>query len=178
MSQPSSVQAQLLVQPLTQTEIDQRVFDLYDEYCHGRIDRREFLLQAAAVTAGGLAMAQALLPRYAQAQTISFTDERIKARYVSYSSPGGNSGTMRGYLVQPSGAGPFPAVLVIQRTAGSILTSRTWRAGRQPRDSWRWRQMGCFPPAAIPATMMTVVPCRPVSTKASCARTCSTARAS
>ena len=23
--------------PLTQIEIDQRVFDLYDEYCHGRI---------------------------------------------------------------------------------------------------------------------------------------------
>ena len=122
MSQPSSEQAQLLVpdalQPVTQTEIDQRVFDLYDEYCHGRIDRREFLLQAAAVTAGGLAMAQALLPRYAQAQTISFTDERIKARYVSYPSPGGNSGTMRGYLVQPSGAGPFPAVLVIHENRG------------------------------------------------------------
>ena len=28
---------------VTQLEIDQRVFDLYDEYCHGRIDRREFL---------------------------------------------------------------------------------------------------------------------------------------
>lgn len=47
---------------MTQSEIDQRVFDLYDEYCHGRIDRREFLQQAAAVTVGGLAMAQALLP--------------------------------------------------------------------------------------------------------------------
>ena len=33
-------------QALTQGEIDQRVFDLYDEYCHGRIDRREFLQQA------------------------------------------------------------------------------------------------------------------------------------
>ena len=31
---------------LTQLEIDQRVFDLYDEYCHGRIDRREFLQRA------------------------------------------------------------------------------------------------------------------------------------
>ena len=46
---------------LTQGEIDQRVFDLYDEYCHGRIDRREFLQQAAAVTVGGLAMAVGLL---------------------------------------------------------------------------------------------------------------------
>jgi len=36
--------------PLTQIEIDQRVFDLYDEYCHGHIDRREFLQRAAAVS--------------------------------------------------------------------------------------------------------------------------------
>ena len=104
--------------PLTQIEIDQRVFDLYDEYCHGRIDRREFLARSAAVTIGGLAMAQALLPRYAQAQTISFTDERIKARYVTYPSPGGTSGTMRGYLVQPNGPGPFSAVLVIHENRG------------------------------------------------------------
>ena len=32
-------------------EIDPRVFDLYDEYCHGRIDRREFLKRASAITA-------------------------------------------------------------------------------------------------------------------------------
>jgi len=102
---------------LTQQEIDQRVLDLYDEYCHGGIDRREFLQRAALIT-GGLAMAHALLPRYALAQTISFTDSRIKAKYVSYPSPGGTSGTMRGYLVQPSGQGPFPAVLVVHENRG------------------------------------------------------------
>ncbi len=104
--------------PVTQLEIDQQVFDLYDEYCHGRIDRREFLKRAGALGAASLAMAQALLPQYAKAQTISFTDSRIKATYVSYPSPGGNSGTMRGYLVQPSGTGPFPAVLVIHENRG------------------------------------------------------------
>ena len=104
-------------EPVTQLEIDRRVFELYDEYCHGGIDRREFLARAALVV-GGLAMAQALLPRYAEAQTISFTDTRIKAQYVSYPSPGGNSGQMRGYLVQPAGAGPFPAVLVIHENRG------------------------------------------------------------
>ncbi len=103
---------------LTQIEIDQRVFDLYDEYCHGRIDRRSFLAQAAVVTVGGLAMVQALMPRYANAQTISFTDERIKGTYVTYPSPGGNSGTMRGYLVQPKGNGPFPVVLVVHENRG------------------------------------------------------------
>jgi carboxymethylenebutenolidase len=104
--------------PVTQLQIDQRVFDLYDEYCHGRIDRREFLARSAVLVAGGLAMAQALLPRYAQAQTISFTDTRMKAQYVNYASPGGNSGQMRGYLVQPAGVGPFPAVLVIHENRG------------------------------------------------------------
>ena len=104
-------------EPVTQLQIDQRVFELYDEYCHGGIDRREFLARAALVV-GGLAMAQALLPRYAEAQTISFTDTRIKAQYVSYPSPGGNSGQMRGYLVQPAGQGPFPAVLVIHENRG------------------------------------------------------------
>lgn len=103
---------------ITQHEIDQQVFDLYDEYCHGRIDRREFLKRAAALGAVSLAMAQALLPQYARAQMISFTDDRIKATYVNYSSPGGNSGTMRGYLVQPSGQGRFPAVLVIHENRG------------------------------------------------------------
>jgi carboxymethylenebutenolidase len=103
---------------LTQADIDRRVFELYDEYCHGGMDRRTFLLRAAAVTAGGLAMAQALLPRYANAQTISFTDPRIKASYVTYPSPGGNSGQMRGYLVRPTGNGPFGTVLVIHENRG------------------------------------------------------------
>ena len=103
---------------VTQTEIDQQVFDLYDEYCHGEIDRREFLRRAGALGAASLAMAQTLLPRYARAQIISFTDERIKATYVTYDSPGGTSGRMRGYLVQPTGDGPFPAVLVIHENRG------------------------------------------------------------
>ena len=102
-------------------DIEPRLFDLYDEYCHGRIDRREFMARAGALAVGGgsaLAMAAALLPQYAKAQTISFTDERIKPRYVDYPSPGGTSGTMRGYLVAPDDDGPFPAVLVIHENRG------------------------------------------------------------
>jgi len=102
-------------------EIDKQVYDLYDEYCHSEMERREFLRRASAlavVGGSGLAMAQALLPRYAAAQTISFTDERIKATYVDYDSPGGTSGRMRGYLVRPDGDGPFPAVIVIHENRG------------------------------------------------------------
>ena len=106
---------------MTDQETDQIIFDLYDEYCHGQIDRREFLGRATKLTIGGisaLALAQSLLPRYAEAQTISFTDKRIKARYVEYPSAGGTSGEMRGYLVQPAGNGPFPCVLVIHENRG------------------------------------------------------------
>ncbi len=102
-------------------EIDQRIFDLYDEYCHGYIDRREFLSKAATITIGGVSalwMAQALMPRYAEAQTISFTDERIRGLYVEYPSPGGTSGMMRGYLVQPTGEGPFPSVVIFHENRG------------------------------------------------------------
>ncbi len=102
-------------------DIDPRIYDLYDQYCHSNMDRREFLSRAAAITViggSGLAMAQALLPRYAKAQMVSFTDERIKATYVTYDSPGGNSGKMRGYLVQPVGDGPFPTVLVVHENRG------------------------------------------------------------
>ena len=102
-------------------KIDRRVFDLYDEYCHGRMDRREFLSRAAAMTIGGVSalwMAQALLPRYAEAQTISFTDPRMTGTYVDYPSPGGSSGMMRGYMVQPAGDGPFPSVLIIHENRG------------------------------------------------------------
>ncbi|MDR1935002.1 MAG: dienelactone hydrolase family protein [Candidatus Accumulibacter sp.] len=102
-------------------EIDQRVIDLYNEYCHGYISRRDFFSRVTAlamVGGSGLAMAQALMPRYAQAQTISFTDTRMKASYVGYPSPGGNSGSMRGYLARPSGPGPFPAVLVVHENRG------------------------------------------------------------
>src|SRR4029078_54905 len=101
---------------ITQPEIDQQVFDLYDEYCHGRIDRREFLKRAGAI--GALTFALSLLPAYARAQTISFTDSRIKAQYVTYPSPGGNADKIRGYLAHPAGYGPFPAVLVIHENRG------------------------------------------------------------
>jgi carboxymethylenebutenolidase len=103
---------------ITQLEIDQRVYDLYDEYCHGGIDRREFLKRAAALGVAGLAMAQGLLPNYARAQTIPFTDSRIKANYVEYPSPGGSAEKIRGYLAQPAGQGPWPAVLVIHENRG------------------------------------------------------------
>jgi carboxymethylenebutenolidase len=101
--------------------VDRRVYQLYDQYCHGEISRRQFFRRAVALSIGGLSaltLAQSMLPNYARAQQISFTDSRIHARYVDYPSPGGNGDSMRGYLVAPSGDGPFPAVLVMHENRG------------------------------------------------------------
>jgi carboxymethylenebutenolidase len=106
---------------MKQDQIDDQVFELYDEYCHGHIDRRQFFNRAAQLTVAGVsavAMAEALLPNYAEAQEVLFTDERITANWVNYPSPGGTSGEMRGYLVTPVGEGPFPAVLVMHENRG------------------------------------------------------------
>jgi carboxymethylenebutenolidase len=99
--------------------IDPLVYDLYDTYCHSDMGRREFLRRAAALgVAGGSSMALALLPDYARACQVSFTDERIKAEYVRFPSPGGNAADMRAYLVHPAKDGPFPAVLVAHENRG------------------------------------------------------------
>jgi carboxymethylenebutenolidase len=107
---------------MTEKRIDQRLFDLYDQYCHGYIERREFLQRAMAIAVGATsaaALIESLMPNYADAQMISFTDARMRAEYVSYPSPRG-SGTMRGYLVRPMGenARPAPGVLVIHENRG------------------------------------------------------------
>jgi carboxymethylenebutenolidase len=106
---------------LEQAKIDSQVYALYDEYAHSGMSRREFLSKAAmlpVIGGAGVAMAAMLLPKYAEAHTISFTDDRILPHYVVYDSPNGISGKMRGYLVSPSGPGPFPAVVVIHENRG------------------------------------------------------------
>jgi carboxymethylenebutenolidase len=106
---------------MDQKQIDDQVFELYDEYCHGKIDRRQFFKRASELTVVGisaLAMAEALMPNYADAQEVLFTDERMQANWIDYPSPGGTSGEMRGYLVQPDGDGPFPSVLVMHENRG------------------------------------------------------------
>lgn len=95
---------------------DQRLFDLYDDYCHSGMERREFLRRAAAM--GLLGAATALLPDYAQACQVSFTDERIVAEYVRFPSPGGSGPELRAYVVGPKAQGPVPAVVVAHENRG------------------------------------------------------------
>ena len=92
---------------------DQELLILFDAYVHGALDRRGFLDKAAKYSVGGVTAAMLLdqlSPRFAEAQVVKPDDGRINAQYVEYASPNG-SGTMRGYLVQPTkAAGKLPAV--------------------------------------------------------------------
>lgn len=106
---------------MTKEKIDQRLFDLYDEYAHGRIDRREFMRRAGMVAgaASAAAVVQGLMPRYAEAETVSFNDPRIRASWIEYPSPSATQ-KMRAYLVHPTAAGAHkrPGVLVIHENRG------------------------------------------------------------
>jgi carboxymethylenebutenolidase len=101
--------------------IPQEAFDWYDEYAHGFIDRRTFMARLSTLAAAGFTMGMllpALMPDYAFAEQVSFTDEAIKARYTTFPSPKGHK-EGRGYLVTPTALnGKAPVVLVVHENRG------------------------------------------------------------
>jgi carboxymethylenebutenolidase len=99
--------------------MDIRVIDLYNDYVHGSMPRREFLSRLATI-AGSAVAASALLPLlepgYAQAQQVAGDDERLRTGYVTYA---GAQGPVRAYLARPVAAsGKLPGVLVIHENRG------------------------------------------------------------
>ena len=103
------------------TDIDQRIWKLYDGYVHGSITRREFLDRAARFTASGVSAATLLSvlgPDYALARKVDPEDPSIVVDYKKYSSPKG-AGVMRGYFARPSNTGhKLPGVVVIHENRG------------------------------------------------------------
>ncbi|MGB7220720.1 MAG: dienelactone hydrolase family protein [Vicinamibacterales bacterium] len=104
-------------------KIPREAVELYDIYIHGGMPRRDFLEGLKKFAVGGLALpvlVDALMPNYALAQTVSKTDERIKAEYATVPSPQGN-GSIKGYLVKPASMLPMaklPGVLVVHENRG------------------------------------------------------------
>jgi carboxymethylenebutenolidase len=103
------------------SDFDPEVLILFDAYVHGAIDRRGFLNKASKYAVGGVTAAmllEALNPRFAEAQQVAKDDKRLKAEYLPYPSPQGNTG-MRGYIARPASAkGKLPGVLVVHENRG------------------------------------------------------------
>jgi carboxymethylenebutenolidase len=103
------------------SDFPQELLQLFDQYVHGDIPRREFLDGAKKFAVGGLtatAIWESLNPNYAWAQQVPKDDSRIKVGYETVASPQGN-GSIKGYLARPAKAsGKLPAVLVIHENRG------------------------------------------------------------
>jgi carboxymethylenebutenolidase len=102
-------------------DLNQEVFDLYDDYAHNKINRRKFMDKLSAYAVGGItvaSLASFLMPKYAEAQQIKPDDPRLKSEYIEYSAPEG-AGTMKGLLSLPTNAsGKLPGIVVVHENRG------------------------------------------------------------
>ena len=103
------------------TDFPKEVMNLFDEYVHGGISRREFMEGAQKYAVGGMTatmLLDALNPKFAEAQQVKKDDPRIRTKLVEYASPDGY-GKMRGYLALPAKAsGKLPGILVVHENRG------------------------------------------------------------
>lgn len=112
--------------------LDQRIINLYDEYTHRPLSRKEFL-QRLAELAGSTAAALAVLPLLepdAALAAITAGDELL-TETISYP---GASGEMKGYLARPKKGKKLAAVVIIHENRGlnahiEDVTRRAAQAG-------------------------------------------------
>ncbi len=108
-------------------KIPAEAVELYSQYIHGEVSRRDFFEGLKRYAVGGLTvtvLSEALLPNYAFGQQVRKDDERIKASYETIPSPNGN-GYIRGYFVRPDSANSrdktpakLPGVIVVHENRG------------------------------------------------------------
>ena len=103
------------------SDFPQELLNLFDQYVHGGITRRQFLDRAQKFAVGGLtaaALLDILKPDYALAVQVPPSDSRIKADRETVQSSQGN-GSIKGYFVKPANAtGKLPVVLVVHENRG------------------------------------------------------------
>ncbi|MBP7370464.1 MAG: dienelactone hydrolase family protein [Arenimonas sp.] len=99
--------------------VTQAVIDLYDEYTHRPLQRRDFIKRLATLV-GGSAAAYAVIPllenNYAQAAVVPENDKRLSASLIEFSGP---KGVLKAYLAKPVGTKQkLGSVLVIHENRG------------------------------------------------------------
>ena len=104
------------------SDYPQELLNLFDQYVHGGIDRRGFLVGAARFAVGSVTAAmllEELSPKFAEAQQVKPGDNRLTTKTLEYDSTQG-SGEMKGYLARPAKAKDkkLPGILVIHENRG------------------------------------------------------------
>ena len=96
--------------------MDQKIINLYDEYTHSKLGRKDFLKKLAILT-GSTALALTILPmlenNYVAAAT--FSEEGLDTETITYS---GTEGDMKGFLAKPKGKKNLGCVIVIHENRG------------------------------------------------------------
>ena len=102
-------------------DIKQEVFDLYDDYAHNRISRRNFLDKLSLYAVGSVTVPSLLsfmMPNYQEKIQVAEDDPRLKTETISYDSPKGG-GTISGQLSMPKDkSGKLPGILVVHENRG------------------------------------------------------------
>jgi carboxymethylenebutenolidase len=109
------------MEPLRTKDLHPELWNVFDDYVHGFIDRRGFLDRAAKYVVAPMTAAVALdlmNPRFAEAQQVKPDDKRIKTEWVEIDSPKGY-GKIKAYVAKPANAtGKLPTVLVVHENRG------------------------------------------------------------
>ena len=102
-------------------ELNQELFDLYDDYAHNRLDRRQFMDRLSTYAVGGVtlpSLLKLLMPNYQDQIQIAEDDPRLKTETVSYPSDKGG-GTIKAQLSKPVDAtGKLPGIVVVHENRG------------------------------------------------------------
>ncbi|MFY0627600.1 MAG: dienelactone hydrolase family protein [Reichenbachiella sp.] len=106
---------------IDKNDINQEVFDLYDDYAHNRMDRRRFMEKLSAYAVGGLTLPSLLsfvMPNYQDNIQVPEDDPRLDTETISYESPEGG-GSIDAQLSRPKNSTKkLPGIIVIHENRG------------------------------------------------------------
>jgi carboxymethylenebutenolidase len=96
--------------------MDQKIINLYDEYTHSQVSRKDFM-RKLAVLAGSTALAMTILPMLENnyAAAADFNSDDIEVENIAYA---GVDGEMKAVLAKPKGKKNLGCVLVIHENRG------------------------------------------------------------
>lgn len=101
--------------------VQQEVFDLYDDYAHNRLSRRDFVQKLSIYAVGGLTVTSLmsfLMPDYEGSTMVKANDPRIKSEFIYYDSPKGG-GKIKALLSMPAAAKkPLGGIVTVHENRG------------------------------------------------------------